>query len=281
MQKQRNWRKHNIETGKKFGRLALTGRSNLRPMYGQLRRFVEADCECGVNGWYLYGKLYSGELKSCGCLQPDVARITKTTHGLSKHPLYLVYHEMLRRCYVPTNHGYKDYGGRGITVCDEWQENFVTFFEWAIEAGWEEGLSLDRKKNNNGYSPKNCRFATRGVQNRNTRRNKMITAFGETKCLFDWGKDPRCVVTVWALRSRLDRGKWADMEAMITTPQTPKLEIAGNTKSNRMLTAFGETKCLNAWLRDERCTVKVDSLRDRLDKRWDHEKAISFPARRV
>ncbi len=281
MQSDQTSKKSNYQKGKKYGRLTLTGKNRMQSMYGQLRRVVEVDCECGVIKWVLLNSLVIGDTRSCGCLQRDTARELFTTHGLTDHPLYDVYHKMLERCYVPHCESYKDYGQRGIEVCEAWQENFVTFYEWCMANGWEEGKSIDRKNNNGHYSPENCHVVgghkDRKVQNRNTRRNRHITAFGETKCLFDWGNDPRCKVSVWALRSRLDRGKWTDMEAMITTPQTERKDIQRSMKSNRMLTAFGETKCLNAWLEDSRCMVKVDGLRGRLDKGWDHEKAISTP----
>jgi hypothetical protein len=284
MQSERTYKKHTYAKGTVYGRLTLTGKNQMKSMYGQLRRLVEVDCECGIRKWVLFNRLVVGDTKSCGCLQRDVAREVNTTHGLSQHPLYDVYHAMLKRCFISTDDAYKDYGQRGISVCEEWQENFVTYYEWCIANGWKEGATIDRKNNDGHYGPNNCRIVgghgDRKVQSRNNRRNKNITAFGETKCLFDWGVDPRCKVSVWALRSRLDRGKWTDMEAMITTPQEARIDTANKMKSNRMLTAFGEEKSLNSWLRDERCLVKVDSLRDRLDKGWDAEKAMSTPPKR-
>lgn len=279
MESERNYKKHSYQKGQKYGRLTLTGKTILQPLYGQNRRMVEADCECGVTRWYRFELLRKGETKSCGCLRRDVTRERATTHGLTQHPLYDVYHAMLKRCYDPRTKQYEDYGGRGIQVCDFWQENFLNFYDWALINGWKEGKSLDRKKNDGNYEPVNCHFTGRAIQNRNTRRNVLLTAFGETKCLFDWGKDSRCVVNVWCLRSRIQRAKWKNIEAAITTPRTDRKTIQRNMKSNKMLTAFGETKCMSAWLEDPRCTVKIDSLRDRLAKGWDHQKAISHPAK--
>lgn len=279
MQSERSYKKSNYQVGKKYNRLTLTGKNNLRSMYGQQRRWVEAECECGVIKWYLLTRLVCNETKSCGCLRDDLSRERMTTHGLSNHLLYDVWHKILERCFKPNVEGYENYGGRGITVCEEWQENFVTFYEWAMANGWEEGMSVDRINNDLHYDPYNCRIAgwakERGVQNRNTRRNVPITAWGETKVLFDWGEDPRCKIGVWGLRSRYDRGGWDSMEEMISAPATEKKESQRNMKTNRMLTAFGETKCLNAWLEDERCVIGIDGLRDRLKRGWDFEKALT------
>lgn len=269
-----------LQKGGIYGRLTLTGKNYLTPMYGQLRRIVEAECECGVTRMYPFSSLQSGETKSCGCFRRDVARERMTTHNLSLHPLYLVHQEMRKRCYIENNPSYPDYGGRGIEICDEWVDDFVCFYDWAVEHGYQSGLSLERRDNDKSYSPTNCYWATRPEQNRNTRRNKMISAFGETKCLFDWGKDPRCVIGVWGLRNRYDRGKWTDMEKMITQPPEDRKTIQRNNKSAVLLTAWGETKSRKDWLDDSRCLVKIDSLRDRLNKGWNAEKAMGTPPSR-
>lgn len=278
MQSEQNATKSS-QKGTIYGRLTLTGKSYLKSMYGQLRRIVEADCICGEIGWFLLERLRNGDTQSCGCLKREATSERFKTHGLSRHPLYFVWQEMRKRCFDEKCDSYHNYGGRGITVCDEWADDFLVFYDWCVANGYEEGKSLDRENNDGNYEPNNCRFANRDTQSRNRRTNRNYTAFGETKCLFDWGKDPRSKVTVWALRSRLDRGKWADVEKAITTPQTSRREISRAMKTNRMLTAFGETKCLNAWLEDPRCTVRVDSLRDRLEKGWEDEKAIAHPAK--
>lgn len=277
MENERTFRKHSYAKGQIFGRLMLTGVSYLKEMYGQQRRIVEAECDCGTIRGYLFGLLIKGETKSCGCLQVDLSRERFTTHGLSKHPLYVVWHEMRNRCYVPNNASYEDYGKRGIDICEAWRDDFVCFYEWAVINGYQSGLSLERRDNDKGYSPENCYWATKAQQNRNTRRNRNFTAFGETKCLFDWGKDPRCVVGVWGLRNRMDRGKWeGSFEEALTTPPDRK-KGARNGKKAVMITAFGESKCMTAWLEDKRCLVKLDALRERYRKGWDGERILTTP----
>ena len=90
-------------------------------------------------------------------------------HGLSNHPLYYTRNNMFLRCYNTNSKYYKDYGGRGITVCKEWRENPKSFIEWALAHGWEKGLNLDRIDNDKGYFPENCRFVNNGLNTRNSR----------------------------------------------------------------------------------------------------------------
>lgn len=280
MQNERSFRKHSYEKGKVFGRLMLTGVSYLKEMWGQQRRIVEAECDCGTIRGYLFGLLINGETKSCGCLQKQLTRERFTTHGLTNHPLYDVWQGMRKRCYIPTTKQFEDYGGRGICVFENWIDDFECFYEWCVVNGYQSGLTLERRDNDKGYNPDNCYFATRKEQSRNTRRNKNITAWGETKCLFDWGKDPRCLIGVWGLRNRHDRGKWTDMEAMISSPKEDRKKVQRNNKRTVMITAFGETKCMTAWLEDSRCLVKIDSFRDRLAKGWSAEKTMGTPPSR-
>ena len=97
---------------------------------------------------------------------PNFLKIKK--HGLTKHPLYCVWHNMKTRCYNPKRKAYKYYGGRGITVCDEWLFDFEAFYTWAINNGYKKGLQIDRENNDKNYNPENCRFITprENVRNR-------------------------------------------------------------------------------------------------------------------
>lgn len=100
--------------------------------------------------------------------------------------IYKVYDHMRYRCYNINDKEYSWYGGRGITICDEWLNDFMSFYDWSMNNGYQDNLTIDRIDNNKGYSPINCRWTTRKEQARNTRRNRLITIDGETKCLVEW-----------------------------------------------------------------------------------------------
>ena len=108
-------------------------------------------------------------------------------HGLYHTKLHGVWNGMKQRCVNPKHNAYKNYGGRGITVCEEWQE-FLPFYKWCMDNGYKEGLTLDRVDNSKGYMPSNCRFVDRYIQANNNRRNILITANGETKTLPEWSR---------------------------------------------------------------------------------------------
>ena len=108
----------------------------------------------------------------------------KVTHGDHGTRLYRIWKNMKYRCNNPNSPAYEDYGGRGISVCDEWQ-SYVGFREWAIANGYNDHLTIDRKENNKGYCPDNCRWATPRQQGNNTRRNRVLVFNGEVKTLSD------------------------------------------------------------------------------------------------
>lgn len=141
----------------------------------------------------------------------------KPKHGLSYTSEYRAWQTMRLRCTVPTNPAYKDYGGRGITVCERWinsVENFIADMGPKPSSKHE----LDRKDNDKGYSPDNCRWATRKVNDRNRRSNRLITYLGETHALAHWCE--RFRIPRDTAKKRLDKG-W-DAEKTFTTPVRDK-----------------------------------------------------------
>ena len=126
-------------------------------------------CDCGTEKLVASDKLRYEKTKSCGCLQSEVARERLVTHGFCGHPVYTLWCSIKTRCYNPNYIQYKDYGGRGIRMSDEWKDNAEMFCEWALANGWKPGLVIDRKDNDGNYGPDNCRFITRAESNRNTR----------------------------------------------------------------------------------------------------------------
>jgi len=123
-------------------------------------------------------KLSSGHTKSCGCLRRELILKSNFRHGYRKHALYTVWLNCKARCYYPKHKSYKNYGGRGITVCTEWRNDSAAFIEWALTNGWKKGLTIDRRNNDGNYTPQNCRFVSRYTQSNNSRNNKLFVAYG-------------------------------------------------------------------------------------------------------
>jgi len=123
-------------------------------------------CECGSEKVVRWDNLKSGKTTSCGCY----FRESKTRHGMDWHPLSSVWRAMRSRCYSKGSQDYRNYGARGITVCNEWRDNLAGFIKWSEANGYRKGLSIDRVNNDGPYSPGNCRWVTSQVQNNNQRR---------------------------------------------------------------------------------------------------------------
>lgn len=121
-------------------------------------------------------------------------------HGQSKTELYSKWCGMKRRCNVPHDKSYPRYGGKGIKICEEWNDSFPAFYEWAMRSGYKPGLTIDRIDNSKGYLPENCRWATVAQQNRNYSRNHLITYQGRTQCLADWADETGVNRTTLLLR---------------------------------------------------------------------------------
>lgn len=131
--------------------------------------------------------------------------------------LYQVWASMKSRCLNQNHNAYSNYGGRGITVCDLWVDSFSDFRDWAYSAGYTVGLLIDRIENNNGYYPDNCRWVTHSASQNNKRNNVIVTAFGETKTITEWSRDPRYTGTLNSLRKRVAAG-WSPERALTQRP---------------------------------------------------------------
>ena len=144
-------------------------------------RHVLVRCECGLERDLNVRYLASGESRSCGH-----KGCAKTKHGLSRSGLYNCWWDIKRRCYDKRLWCYPLYGGEGKVMCDEWRGSFQAFADWALANGWKEGLTIERIDNTKGYSPDNCRWATRKEQGMNRRSNRMVEFEGRTQCLQAW-----------------------------------------------------------------------------------------------
>jgi len=138
-------------------------------------------------------RIRKGLVKSCGCFKVDVCRIEKTKHHLCEDRLYKTWTGMKSRCYNPNSEYFHRYGGRGITMCNEWTDDFMAFYNWAIANGWDENKSrteqtIDRINNELGYQPDNCRFASCKLQANNRSNNCLIAYNGTTHTAAEWGR---------------------------------------------------------------------------------------------
>jgi hypothetical protein len=128
---------------------------------------------------------------------------SRTTHGLTNTSIYSVWCTMKQRCYNQNRKKYKDYGLRGIKICDEWQDAAI-FAEWAFSNGYQKGLQIDRIDNDGNYEPNNCRFVTPKENSRNRRNTKYLTINGETKSVAEWCEhiDISPFTVYWWIRER-------------------------------------------------------------------------------
>jgi len=174
-------------TGKRFGRLTVVERAeNNRHKKPQWR----VRCDCGNEKIVLGLSLANGDTQSCGCLNSELSSERNSTHGDSRvgkrTRLYRIWTDMKRRTDYPKNTNYKHYGGRGITVCDEWKKDFAAFRDWAKSHGYDDSLSIDRIDNNGSYEASNCRWVPWKKQCDNKRNTRLLTVGEETMSIVEW-----------------------------------------------------------------------------------------------
>src|SRR6187399_275912 len=169
-------------TGQTFGYLTILSFSHT----SGYRCYYNCKCKCGNDAVVMIGHLQRGTIKSCGCYQRERVIATNTIHELAGSRLYLIWNNAKQRCYNPKNTSYKRYGALGITMCDEWFNSFISFAAWAYANGYADNLQLDRRENDKGYYPENCRWVTRKVNSNNRRDNRYITHNSETHTLSEW-----------------------------------------------------------------------------------------------
>lgn len=210
--------------GQRFGRWTVVQRVERTKTHATFL----CRCDCGAENVVKGVQLRRGTSKSCGCLRRELSSARETTHGLSKHRLFPTWLGMMKRCYNPENPAFKDYGGRGISVCPRWHD--VTNFIADVEHKAVHGFQMDRIDNDGPYSPENTRWITAAANALNRRSNVKIEYNGRTQTLFEWARElglpPR---TLWA---RIQKSKWP-VELALSTP----------VKNGQKVISRGPRKC--------------------------------------
>ena len=193
--------------GKRFGNLTVIALDHITTNHNTYWLYR---CDCGNEKVVYRGGLTSGDIISCGCYHKEHLNEYGKTHGLSHDKMYSKWSGIVQRCTNPKAANYERYGGRGIDICDDWRNNPEHFIEWAYSNGYEDGLTLDRKNNNKGYYPDNCRWITPREQQSNTRRNHNITRKGIAHSIAEWSK--LTGVNHETLRYRVNHNNFDDID---------------------------------------------------------------------
>ena len=190
-------------TGKQFGKWKVIDYSH----YTRQTSFWNCLCECGTAKKVNSINLRHGKSKQCSSCRSKGNRTANLR-------LYTTQYNMKNRCNSKKDKSYKNYGGRKITVCKEWLEDYFNFKRWALENGYQSNLTLDRVGSDSGYNPNNCKWSTRIEQNNNKRNNTKLTFDGKTQTLAQWARE--LGVLRETLRSRIRYG-WS-VEKTLTAP---------------------------------------------------------------
>ena len=208
-------------TGQKFGKLTVIERAESSST-GKTRWLCE--CECGNRKIVLRDSLRRGKTISCGCNYFVSNKERNKTHGLTGTRLHRIWSSMKQRCNNPTAHSFELYGGRGITVCEEWQNSFDAFYEWSMANGYADNLTIDRIEGNGNYCPENCRWDTMQTQQNNRANNRKVIYKGKEYTLSKLAEELN--ISSATLAWRLNHG-WNENELSIAP--------AFNNKERRFL----------------------------------------------
>lgn len=221
------------QSGERFGRLTVIERAPdyVTPSGKKYPRYL-CKCDCGQTKSIDKINLISGKTLSCGCMQKERASAATKKHGDTDSRLYGVWCAIKRRCYNASVPEYHLYGGRGITMCDEWKDNYEAFRNWATSNGYKEGAvrgecTIDRIDCDGNYTPDNCRWVNMKQQMNNVRYNHYETYNGESHTIAEWGDilgiDPQ------KIRQRMGKYGWSFAEA-VEAPQDARTTRGRNHK---------------------------------------------------
>ncbi len=249
-------------TGLRYGRLLVIDRAGSN---AKQRSTWNVVCDCGNKLVVDRDSLNSGKVKSCGCLRQESYYTNHKTHGRSKTTEYNTWMGIKARCNNEQHPCYYNYGGRGIKVCDRWMESFENFIE-DVGKKPDAGSSLDRINNNEGYSKKNCRWASAKEQANNMRCNRLVTVDGMTKSASEMADYFGIKLAV--VMCRLNRN-WP-IDEVFKKPLTP---------INRFITVDGITKTVT----EMAALHNIDRrwVTNRLKLGWTPEQAVKTPVRQI
>lgn len=193
-------------TGKRFGRLLVLRRHGTNP--NKCATWL-CRCDCGNEKVAVGSYLTHGETRSCGCLRREYARDSMKTHGRSKTRLYRVWVGMKNRCLNEKTDNYQYYGAKGISICEEWIDDYPAFEAWALSHGYDDSAgaqecTLDRIDNSKDYSSDNCRWVDHKQQCNNQSSNRVFTYRGQTKTMSEWAD--AVGIKYATLRARIAKG---------------------------------------------------------------------------
>ena len=242
---------------KKYGRLTaikITGRSNS----GKILWICK--CDCGNEITVAQSDFRNGYTKSCGCLQRESVKSRKKPYS-HRERLYELWCGIKQRCNNPNNISYKWYGGKGIKVCDEWNNDYLSFKKWASDSGYDETLprgmqTIERIDTFKDYSPENCTWKTINEQQRNKRNNRLFEHKGEKHTLAEWSEILGIDYTI--LHSRVLGYGWNIKEAI----EKPKTEI-------KTYEYCGKNMTLREWSKELGVKKATLQYRIRMGKPYD------------
>ena len=213
--------------GKNFGRLTVLELHHKVQTFAKNgtksgnRYYYLCECVCGNKTVVRGSHLTSGKTLSCGCLLQERRIEANIKHNLSNTRINKIWRKMKERCYNANSIRYNRYGARGIKVCNEWKNDFLAFYNWAILNGYQENFSIDRIDNKKDYCPENCRWIPLEKQARNTSQNHFITYQNKTMCISEWAELYN--INYYVLYSRLFNLNW-NIEKALTMP----IKVIGN-----------------------------------------------------
>ena len=254
--------------GQRFGRLTVIEDDGKRTNKGMV--MWHCICDCGKHVHVPTSYLTTGDTRSCGCLFKETAKQPSTLRHGDASPngkyarIYESWHQMKKRCNNPKDRNYHNYGGRGISVCDEWNR-YENYRDWALKNGYSDELTIDRIDVNGNYEPSNCRWADSITQGNNRRSNRNVEYRGEIHTVKEWSRITG--LSPGVIARRIDTG-W-NMDDVFNKPTNiRKAPCPG-------ITYNGETHSIREWSRI--VGLSYSALVKRFEAGWNIEDALTTP----